>query len=82
MSDQRARCVLDAPISETAMGLLTPVLAREIAEEVRAVYQNALIARGIGTRFESNSSTARIHVHDGSPCSTCREHTLDGASVY
>lgn len=82
MSDQRARLVLDAPVSEAAIGLLTPIVAREIAEEVRAVYQNALIEKGIGSRYESDSSAARIHMHDNSPCQGCREHTLDGVISY
>ena len=82
VSDQRARLVLDAPISEAAQGLLTPVMAKEIAEEIRAVYQNALIAKGIGTRYEGNSSEARIHLHAGSPCGMCRDHTLDGKTSY
>ena len=82
MSDQRARVVLDAPISEEAVGLLNPVIAREIAEEVRAVYQNALIEHGIATRFESESSRAQVHLHIESPCMTCRNHALNGVTSY
>lgn len=64
------------------MSLLTPVVAREIAEEVRAVYQNALIQKGIGTRYESESSRAALHVHDNYPCESCRGHALDELTSY
>lgn len=82
MTDQRARVVLDAPINEAAMGLLTPVVAREIAEEVRAVYQNALITKGIATRYESERSAAHIHIHDSYPCERCRAFALDEQTSY
>ena len=64
------------------MSLLTPMVAQEIAEEVRAVYQNALIQKGIGTRYESNSSRAALHVHQQYPCESCRGHALDQLTTY
>lgn len=82
MTDQRARVVLDAPISPEALGLLTPMIAQEIAEEIRTVFQNALIQKGIATRYEGDQSVARVHVHNESPCMGCREHTLDGMTNY
>lgn len=82
MTDQRARVVLDAPITQEAMGFLTPIIAQEIAEEVRTVFQNALIQKGIASRYDNDKSVARIHVHNEDPCYQCRDHCRDGLTTY
>lgn len=85
MSDQRARVVLDAPVNEAALSLLTPVMQREIAEEVRAVFQNALIVKGVSTRYESERSAASVHFHNssgGDACIGCIRLAQDDLSTY
>jgi hypothetical protein len=82
MSDLRVRLVVDAPLTEEAAGLLTAIVAKEMAEEVRAVFQNLMVQKGMSSRYESEASVALVHLHTASPCGTCREHTLDNLTNY